>query len=100
MSIRAAYVSAMCAVMCVALYIMHGVRNVLRRGAQRGAPRCVRGPVLVAMTLKNDLLNQMRYEWIYVGHSPQSRTAMTTLSKSHEGLALARARDPSHVVTL
>ena len=79
---------------------MHGVRNVLRRGAQRGAPRCVRGPVLVAMTLKNDLLNQMRYEWIYVGHSPQSRTAMTTLSKRHEDLDLGGVRDLYDVVTL
>jgi hypothetical protein len=52
------------------------------------------------MTLKNDLLNQMRYEWLYVGHSPPSRTAMTTLAERHPELDLGILCDLYDVVML
>src|SRR5487761_908489 len=100
MSMGAAYVSGMCVVMCVARRIMNGVRNVLHGGARRGAPRCVRAPLLVAMTLKNDLLNQMRYEWLYVGRSPRARDAMTSLAARHQDLDLGTLGALCDVVTL
>src|ERR1700722_18552846 len=88
MSIRAAYVSAMCVAVCVARRIMSGVRNVLECGARRGAARCVRAPVLGVMTLKNDLLGQIRYEWLHVGHSARARTAIAVLAPRHQDLDL------------
>jgi hypothetical protein len=86
--------------MCVARRIMIGVENVLRRGARRGVGRCVAAPVLVAMTLQNDLLNQMRYEWLHVGHTPRSRSAMATLAERHPDLDLGGLGDLYDVVTL
>jgi len=85
-----AYVSAMCAVMCVAGRIMNGVRNVLRYGAVEGSGNASRHLVLVAMTLKNDLLGQMRYEWLHVGHSSRARFAMATFAERHQDLDLVR----------
>jgi hypothetical protein len=86
--------------MCVLRRIMNGVRNVLRRGAHRGAPRCVAPPVLGAMTLKNDLLGQMRYEWLHVGHSSRARSAMATLAERHQDLDLGALCDLYDVVAL
>src|SRR5579863_3336482 len=100
MSIGPAYVSSMCAVMCVVGRIIVGVRNILRRGARRGVATCVEPPVLGAMTLKNDLLGQMRYEWLHVGHSPRARKAMSTLADRHQDLDLGGVEDLCGVVTL
>lgn len=52
------------------------------------------------MTLKNDLLNQMRYEWLYVGRSPRARDAMTSLAARHQDLDLGTLGDLCDVVTL
>lgn len=90
----------MCAAVCVACRIMNGVRNVLRRGAFRVVLRCVAAPVLGDMTLKNDLLGQMRYEWLHVGHSSRAQTAMTTLAERHPDLDLGALCDLRDVVTL
>src|ERR1700722_810256 len=100
MSMRPAYVSAMCVVMCVASRIMNGVRNVLRRGARRVVHRCARPRVLGAMTLKNDLLGQMRYEWQHVGHTSRARSAMAKLAEGHQDLDLGGLGDLYDVVTL
>src|ERR1035438_1813831 len=100
MSMCPAYVSAMCAAMCVAYRIMGGVKNVLRWGALRGVLRCAMTPVLGAMTLKNDLLGQMRTEWIHVGHSSRARSAMATLAQRHQDLDLGALNDLYDVVTL
>src|SRR5579863_2317360 len=100
MSMRAAYVWTMCAVMCVTRRIMTGVENVPWRGARRGVGRCVPGPQLVAMTLQNDLLNQMRYERLHVGHTPRSRAAMATLAERHPALDLGGLGDLYDVVTV
>jgi hypothetical protein len=86
--------------MCVAYRIMGGVRNVLRWGALRGVLRCAMTPVLGAMTLKNDLLGQMRTEWIHVGHSSRARSAMATLAQRHQDLDLGALNDLYDVVTL
>jgi hypothetical protein len=86
--------------MCVDRRIMNGVRNVLRRGVHRGVTRCAVPPLLVAMTLKNDLLGQMRYEWLHVGHSSRARTAMTTLAERHQDLDLGGLSDLYDIVTL
>src|SRR5271155_2776297 len=100
MSMGTAYVSAMCAVMCVARRIMSGVRNVLRRSTRRGTRRCVAAPVLGAMTLKNDLLGQMRYEWLHAGHSSRARRAMASLAERHQDLDLGALCDLYDVVAL
>jgi hypothetical protein len=86
--------------MCVAYRIMGGVKNVLRWGALRGVLRCAMTPVLGAMTLKNDLLGQMRTEWIHVGHSSRARSAMATLAQRHQDLDLGALNDLYDVVTL
>ena len=86
--------------MCVVHSIMSGVRNVLRVGTRRGVTRCVATPVLGAMTLKNDLLGQMRYEWLHVGRSSRARTAMATLADRHPDLDLGALGDLVDVVTL
>ena len=86
--------------MCVARRMMTGVRNVLRRGAHRRARGCVATPVLGAMTLKNDLLGQIRYEWLHVGHAPPSRAAMATLAERHQDLDLGTLNDLHDVVAL
>ncbi len=52
------------------------------------------------MTLKNDLLGQIRYEWLHVGHSSRSRDAMATLAERHQDLDLGGLRDLYDVVTL
>ncbi len=90
----------MCVAMCVLRRIMNGVRNVLRRGAHRGAARCVAEPVLGVMTLTNDLLGQMRYEWQHVGHAPPARAAMASLAEGHQHLDLGSLRDLYDVVSL
>src|SRR5580700_2285676 len=100
MSMRLAYVSAMCAAMCVRRRIMSSVENVLRRGARRGTVRCVGSRVLGAMTLKNDLLNQMRYEWLHVGHTSRARCAMATLAERHQELDLGGLNDLYDIVAL
>jgi len=79
---------------------MDGVRNVLRCGAFRGVLRCVMTPVLGAMTLKNDLLGQMRNEWLHVGHSSRARSAMATFAQRHQDLDLGALSDLYDVVTL
>jgi hypothetical protein len=86
--------------MCVARRIMIGVENVLVRGARRGVTRCVVAPELSTMTLKNDLLNQMRYEWLHVGHTPRARSAMATLAERHQDLDLGGLNDLYDVVAL
>ena len=86
--------------MCVSYRIMVGVRNVLRRGTLRGVLRCVMTPVLGAMTLKNDLLGQMRTEWLHVGRSPRARSAVSTLAQRHPALNLGALNDLYDVVTL
>ena len=86
--------------MCVARRMMTGVRNVLRRGARRGVLGCVAPPVLGAMTLKNDLLGQMRYEWLHVGHAPRARVAMASLAEGHQDLDLGSLNDLYDVVSL
>jgi len=86
--------------MCVVPRIMNGVRNVLRRGVHRGVRHCVVPPVLGAMTLKNDLLGQMRYEWLHVGHSTRARASMTTLAQRHPDLDLGGLNDLCDIVTL
>lgn len=86
--------------MCVARRMMTGVRNVLRRGARRGVLGCVAPPVLGAMTLKNDLLGQMRYEWLHVGHAPRARAAMASLAEGHRDLDLGSLNDLYDVVSL
>ena len=86
--------------MCALRRIMNGVRNVLRAGTLRGALRCVATPVLGAMTLRNDLLGQMRYEWLHVGHSPRARLAMATFAERHQELDLGALSDLFDVVTL
>jgi hypothetical protein len=90
----------MCVAVCVARRIMGGVRNVLECGARRGAERCVRAPVLGVMTLKNDLLGQIRYEWLHVGHSNRARTAMAVLAQRHQDLDLGGLCDLYDVVAL
>src|SRR5580700_2452159 len=100
MSMRQDYVPAMCVAMCVLRRIMNGVRNVLRRGAHRGARECVAEPVLGVMTLTNDLLGQMRYEWQHVGHAPPARAAMASLAEGHQHLDLGSLRDLYDVVSL
>src|SRR5665213_1875695 len=79
---------------------MDGVRNVLRCGAFRGVLRCVMTPVLGAMTLKNDLLGQMRNEWLHVGNSSRARSAMATFAQRHQDLDLGALSDLYDVVTL
>jgi hypothetical protein len=86
--------------MCVRRRIMSGVENVLRRGARRGTVRCVGSRVLGAMTLKNDLLNQMRYEWLHVGHTSRARSAMATLAERHQELDLGGLCDLYDIVAL
>ncbi len=86
--------------MCVDRRMMSGVKNVLCRGARRGTPRCVPEPVLVAMTPRNDLLNQMRYEWLHVGHTPRARSAMATFAERHHDLDLGTLNDLYDVVAL
>jgi hypothetical protein len=86
--------------MCVVPRIMNGVRNVLRCGANRGVRECVVPRVLGAMTLKNDLLGQMRYEWLHVGRSTRARTAMTTLAERHQDLDLGGLTDLCDIVNL
>jgi hypothetical protein len=86
--------------MCVTRRIMSGVRNVLRCGAHRGVRQCASGPVLGAMTLKNDLLGQMRYEWQHVGHTSHARVAMAALAERHQELDLGALVDLFDVVTL
>ena len=79
---------------------MGGVRNVLRRGVLQGVLRCVVTPVLGVMTLKNDLLGQMRTEWLHVGRSSRARTAMATLAQRHQDLHLGALNDLFDVVAL
>ena len=86
--------------MCATPRMMDGVRNVLRRGVRRGVEVCVGPRVLVAMTLKNDLLGQMRYEWLHVGHTSRARSAMATLAERHQDLDLGALGDLYDVVTL
>ncbi len=52
------------------------------------------------MTLKNDLLGQMRYEWLHVGRSTRARSAMTTLAERHQDLDLGGLSDLCDVVSL
>jgi hypothetical protein len=52
------------------------------------------------MTPKNDLLNQMRCEWRYVGHSAQARVATGNLAARHPDLDLVGVNDLYDVVTL
>ena len=86
--------------MCVARRMLHGMRNVLRCGAGHGAKWCVPEPVLVAMTLQNDLLHQMRTEWLFVGRSAPSRDAAATFAERHPELELGGVHDLFEVVML
>ncbi len=52
------------------------------------------------MTLKNDLLGQMRYEWLHAGHSSRARSAMATLAERHQDLDLGALCDLYDVVAL
>ncbi len=52
------------------------------------------------MTLRNDLLGQMRYEWLHVGHSSRAREAMATLAERHQDLDLGGLGDLYDVVAL
>jgi hypothetical protein len=52
------------------------------------------------MTLKNDLLGQIRYEWLHVGHSTRARTAMAVLAQRHQDLDLGGLCDLYDVVAL
>ena len=52
------------------------------------------------MTLKNDLLGQMRYEWLHVGHSSRARSAMAALAERHQDLDLGALCDLYDVVAL
>jgi len=37
---------------------------------------------------QNDLLGQMRYEWLHVGHSSRRSIAMATFAERHQDLDL------------
>jgi len=86
--------------MCVSTGMMAGVTNVLIRGASRVVVRCARRPVLSAMTLQNDFLGQMRYEWQHVGHTTQSRRALTALDERFPELRLGGLNDLHDIVNL
>jgi hypothetical protein len=90
----------MCVVECVGLGIIAGMRTALALGVTAVMERCARRSVLGAMTLKTDLLGQMRYEWQHVGHTARSRRAMETLSERHGQLQLSGLVDLCDIVTL
>jgi hypothetical protein len=90
----------MCVAMCVERRMMRGVENVTCHVTRRGTSRCVRAPLLGAMTLKHDLLNQMRYEWLHVGHTPRARSAMASLAERHQELDLGGLIDLYDIVAL
>ncbi|HEY5437393.1 MAG TPA: hypothetical protein VIJ99_00665 [Acidimicrobiales bacterium] len=76
------------------------MRTALARRIATVTGRCAARPVLGAMTLKNDLLGQMRYEWQHVGRTSRSREAMAALSERHPDLRLSGLIDLCDVVTL
>ena len=83
----------MCVAMCVGARMMWGVTNVLIRGSAHVPVRCARRPVLNAMTLQNDFLGQMRYEWQHVGHTTQSRRALANFNERFADLGLGVLTD-------
>jgi hypothetical protein len=90
----------MCVVECVGLGIIAGMRTALALRVTAVMERCARRPVLGAMTLKTDLLGQMRYEWQHVGRTVRSRRALEALSERHGELQLNGLVDLCDVVTL
>ncbi len=90
----------MCVVKCVGRRIITGMRTALALRTPVFMEQCAARPVLGAMTLKTDLLGQMRYEWQHVGHTRRSRTAMTSLSERHPNLRLDGLIDLCDIVTL
>ena len=95
-----AYVAAMCVAMCVGAGMMSGVTNVLIHGVARVRPRCAARPVLDAMTLHNDFLGQMRYEWRHVGRTTQSRRSLAALDERFPDLRLGGLTDLFDIVIL
>ncbi len=90
----------MCAVMCATRFMITDMKSAPMNVAALVAVECVVGRLLGPMTIKIDLLGNLRLEWRRVGRSPSARAACQRLASRYPDLDLGQLTDLVDVVAL